>query len=200
MDPGSVAGVLVYENVWAAPFASAARRSGGQLIANGRIPIQAIIAAVEADDAPKHGETDMPPGQDAGRVGVVGAPVAKAAVVGAAVRPGPSPVAKAAVVGAAVTPADVAAASSGFPTARGRFAAPNDEHGARLMHFEDWMEVVVHGFDVVGVAGIAGTVTTTGPGTATAAVCMHHCLRRGVPGRPIRGIRRPASVGEPARR
>jgi hypothetical protein len=51
MDPGSVAGVLIYENTWAAPFASAARRSGGQLIANGRIPIQAIIAAVEADEA-----------------------------------------------------------------------------------------------------------------------------------------------------
>jgi hypothetical protein len=50
MDPGSVAGVLVYENVWAAPFASAARRAGGQLIANGRIPIQAIIASLEADD------------------------------------------------------------------------------------------------------------------------------------------------------
>ncbi len=49
MDPGSVAGVLIYENLWAAPFASATRRSGGQLIANGRIPIQAIIAAVEAD-------------------------------------------------------------------------------------------------------------------------------------------------------
>jgi hypothetical protein len=51
MDPGSVAGVLVYENLWAAPFASAMRRAGGQLIANGRIPIQAIIAAVEADEA-----------------------------------------------------------------------------------------------------------------------------------------------------
>ena len=51
MDPGSTAGVLIYENVWAAPFASAARRSGGQLIANGRIPIQAIIAAIEADEA-----------------------------------------------------------------------------------------------------------------------------------------------------
>jgi hypothetical protein len=51
MDPGSVAGVLIYENVWAAPFASAMRRAGGQLIANGRIPIQAIIAAVEADEA-----------------------------------------------------------------------------------------------------------------------------------------------------
>jgi hypothetical protein len=51
MDPGSTAGVLIYENLWAAPFASAARRSGGQLIANGRIPIQAIIAAIEADEA-----------------------------------------------------------------------------------------------------------------------------------------------------
>jgi hypothetical protein len=49
MEPGSVAGVLVYENLWAAPFASAMRRAGGQLIANGRIPIQALIAAVEAD-------------------------------------------------------------------------------------------------------------------------------------------------------
>ncbi len=51
MDPGSVAAVLVYENLWAAPFASAVRRAGGQLIANGRIPIQAMIAAVEADAA-----------------------------------------------------------------------------------------------------------------------------------------------------
>ena len=49
MEPGSTAGVLIFENLWAAPFASAARRSGGQLIANGRIPIQAIIASVEAD-------------------------------------------------------------------------------------------------------------------------------------------------------
>ena len=49
MEPGSTAGVLVYENRWAAPFASAARRAGGQLIANGRIPIQAIAAALEAD-------------------------------------------------------------------------------------------------------------------------------------------------------
>ena len=51
MEPGSTAGVLIYENLWAAPFASAARRSGGQLIANGRIPIQAIIASIEADEA-----------------------------------------------------------------------------------------------------------------------------------------------------
>jgi hypothetical protein len=51
MDPGSTAGVLIWENLWAAPFASAVRHSGGQLIANGRIPIQAIIASIEADDA-----------------------------------------------------------------------------------------------------------------------------------------------------
>jgi hypothetical protein len=51
MEPGSRAGVLIWENLWAAPFAAAARRSGGQLIADGRIPIQAIIAAIEADEA-----------------------------------------------------------------------------------------------------------------------------------------------------
>jgi hypothetical protein len=50
MEPGSTAGVLVWENCWAAPFASAARRAGGQLIASGRIPIQAIIASLEADE------------------------------------------------------------------------------------------------------------------------------------------------------
>ena len=51
MEPGSTAGVLIWENLWAAPFAAAARRSGGQLIATGRIPIQAIIASIEADQA-----------------------------------------------------------------------------------------------------------------------------------------------------
>ena len=51
MDPGSVAGVLIYENLWAAPFGAAMRRAGGQLIANGRIPVQALIAAVESDAA-----------------------------------------------------------------------------------------------------------------------------------------------------
>jgi Family of unknown function (DUF6325) len=50
MENGSTAGVIVWENRWAAPFASAARRSGGQLIASGRIPIQAIVASLEADD------------------------------------------------------------------------------------------------------------------------------------------------------
>jgi hypothetical protein len=50
MEPGTTAGVLVWENSWAAPFATAARRSGGQLIASGRIPIQAILASLEADE------------------------------------------------------------------------------------------------------------------------------------------------------
>ena len=51
LEPGSVAAVLIWENVWASAFGSAARRSGGQLVASGRIPIQAIAAAVEADEA-----------------------------------------------------------------------------------------------------------------------------------------------------
>ena len=50
LEPGSTAGVLVYENLWAAPFASAVPHCGGQLVANGRIPVQALIAALEADD------------------------------------------------------------------------------------------------------------------------------------------------------
>jgi hypothetical protein len=51
MENGSTAGVLVWENAWAAPFASAARRAGGQLVASGRIPIQAIAASIEAEEA-----------------------------------------------------------------------------------------------------------------------------------------------------
>ena len=49
LEPGSAAAVLVWENTWAAPFGSAIRRSGGQLVTSGRIPTQALIAAVEAD-------------------------------------------------------------------------------------------------------------------------------------------------------
>jgi hypothetical protein len=51
LEPGSSAGILVYENVWAAPFASALRRAGAQLVANGRIPVQALLAAVDAAEA-----------------------------------------------------------------------------------------------------------------------------------------------------
>jgi len=51
LQPGSSAGILVYENVWAAPFAAALRRGGGQLVASGRIPVQALVAAVEAGES-----------------------------------------------------------------------------------------------------------------------------------------------------
>jgi hypothetical protein len=51
LEPGTSAALLVYENSWAAPFAAAVRRSGGQLVANGRIPIQAIVAALDAAEA-----------------------------------------------------------------------------------------------------------------------------------------------------
>ena len=47
LEPNSSAGILVYENVWAAPFARALRRAGGQLVASGRIPVQAILSALD---------------------------------------------------------------------------------------------------------------------------------------------------------
>jgi hypothetical protein len=48
LEPGTSAAVLVWENRWAAGVATAVRRSGGQLVASGRIPIQAILAALDA--------------------------------------------------------------------------------------------------------------------------------------------------------
>ena len=51
LDPGTSAGILVYENRWAAPFAAALRRSGAQLVANGRVPVQSIVAALDAAEA-----------------------------------------------------------------------------------------------------------------------------------------------------
>jgi hypothetical protein len=51
LEPGTSAALLVYENVWAAPFAAAVRRSGGQLVAGGRIPVQALIAALDEVEA-----------------------------------------------------------------------------------------------------------------------------------------------------
>jgi hypothetical protein len=50
IEPGSAAAVLVWENKWAAPFGAAVRHAGGQLVASGRIPTQAILAAIEADE------------------------------------------------------------------------------------------------------------------------------------------------------
>ncbi|MFL6268969.1 MAG: DUF6325 family protein [Actinomycetes bacterium] len=50
LEPGSSAGLLVYENRWAAPFAAALRRGGGQLVASGRLPVQAVLAALDATE------------------------------------------------------------------------------------------------------------------------------------------------------
>jgi hypothetical protein len=51
LEPGSSAGILIYENRWAAPLAMALRRGGGQLVASGRIPVQAVLAALDAAEA-----------------------------------------------------------------------------------------------------------------------------------------------------
>ncbi|MFC9588960.1 DUF6325 family protein [Streptomyces sp. NPDC056944] len=48
VEPGNSAGLLIYENVWAAPFATALRRSGAQLVASGRVPVQALLASLDA--------------------------------------------------------------------------------------------------------------------------------------------------------
>ena len=51
LEPGTSAALLVFENTWAAPFATAVRSSGGQLAASGRIPVQAVLAALDAAEA-----------------------------------------------------------------------------------------------------------------------------------------------------
>ena len=50
VEGGSSAALLVYENRWAAPFAAAVRRGGGQLVAAGRSPVQALLAALGIED------------------------------------------------------------------------------------------------------------------------------------------------------
>jgi hypothetical protein len=51
MEPGTSAALLIYENTWAAPFAIALRKSGGQIVSSGRIPIQQMLGALEAAEA-----------------------------------------------------------------------------------------------------------------------------------------------------
>ncbi|WSP53789.1 DUF1269 domain-containing protein [Streptomyces sp. NBC_01241] len=51
LEPGSAAGILVYENVWTAPFAAALRRSGGRLVANGRIPVHEVLASLDVAES-----------------------------------------------------------------------------------------------------------------------------------------------------
>jgi hypothetical protein len=51
VETGSTAGMIVYENRWAAPLATALRRGGAMLVANGRIPVQSLVAALDAAEA-----------------------------------------------------------------------------------------------------------------------------------------------------
>ncbi|MBQ1093907.1 DUF6325 family protein [Streptomyces sp. B93] len=51
LEPGSSAGILVYENRWAAPFAAALHRGGARLVASGRIPVPDLVAALDATEA-----------------------------------------------------------------------------------------------------------------------------------------------------
>jgi hypothetical protein len=51
MTPNSIGMLVVYENLWSTPFAVAARRAGGQLVANGHVPVQALVAALDAVEA-----------------------------------------------------------------------------------------------------------------------------------------------------
>ena len=51
LEPGHSAAILVYENTWAAPLAVALRRSGAQMVASGRIPVQALLASLEATES-----------------------------------------------------------------------------------------------------------------------------------------------------
>ncbi|MFE9630069.1 DUF6325 family protein [Streptomyces sp. NPDC006463] len=55
LQPGNAAAIMVYENRWAAPFAVALRRSGAQMVASGRIPVQALLASIDAVEAAEKG-------------------------------------------------------------------------------------------------------------------------------------------------
>ena len=61
IEPGSSAAVLVWENLWSAPVGAAIRHAGGQLVASGRIPTQAVLAVIEADL-----ESESAPGPEGG--------------------------------------------------------------------------------------------------------------------------------------
>jgi hypothetical protein len=64
LEPGSTAAVLVWENTWAAPFGAAVRHSGGLLVAGGRIPVQAMLAAIEDDDEDDEDDEADPENQE----------------------------------------------------------------------------------------------------------------------------------------
>ncbi|CAL9342268.1 hypothetical protein SUDANB108_00288 [Streptomyces sp. enrichment culture] len=60
LEPGSSAAVVVYENVWAAPLARALRRGGAQLVASGRIPVNALLASLDAVETAPGGAVTAP--------------------------------------------------------------------------------------------------------------------------------------------
>jgi hypothetical protein len=51
LKPGAAAAIIMYENTWAAPFATALRKGGAQLVAAGRIPINDIISRLDELEA-----------------------------------------------------------------------------------------------------------------------------------------------------
>jgi hypothetical protein len=52
LDPGDSAAILLYENRWAAPLAAALRRADARMVAGGRVPLQDLVAVLEAIEAP----------------------------------------------------------------------------------------------------------------------------------------------------
>jgi len=50
IEPGSSAGILIFENRWAAPFIQALRRGEAQLVAAGYIPQDTVVAALDATE------------------------------------------------------------------------------------------------------------------------------------------------------
>lgn len=92
LRPGTVAGVVVWENAWAVPFLTAAQRADGQVVATGNIPLPALLASIEAELAAELSPLDTRTGTGAalrtgraGGRGVLGAPVRRTAIeVGAA--------------------------------------------------------------------------------------------------------------------
>jgi hypothetical protein len=50
IEPGSSAGILIFENRWATPFTQALRRGNAQLVAAGYIPHDTLVASLDATE------------------------------------------------------------------------------------------------------------------------------------------------------
>jgi len=62
LQPGTVAAILIYENTWAAPFATALRRAEAEVVASGRIPLAQLVAALDALEAQSQADRGQPVG------------------------------------------------------------------------------------------------------------------------------------------